>query len=97
VLFFQVFTDGGEQLISRAWLVDPLRTQVSAATPTDDSTEPWNGEFYASFGGDGDTRSWAEAVEYGFLSAGGGEWHTNTLALLNPNDRVWVKPLATAL
>jgi hypothetical protein len=74
VLFFQVFTHGTEQLISRAWLLDPVRTQVNAATPADDSNEPWNGEFYACFG-HGGTRSWLEAVKYGFISAGGGEWY----------------------
>lgn len=90
VLFFRVFTDGSQQFMSRAWLVDPVHTQSSAATSANNSIEPWNGEFYASFG-EGNSRSWAEAVEYGFLSAGGGEWYTNTLALLSPNDRVWVK------
>jgi hypothetical protein len=90
VLFFQVFTHGTEQLISRAWLLDPVRTQVNAATPADDSNEPWNGEFYACFG-HGGSRSWSEALKYSFISAGGGEWYSNTLALLNPGDRVWVK------
>jgi hypothetical protein len=56
VLCFQVFTSGTEQLISRAWLLDPVRTQVIAATPVDGPNEPWNGEFYCSFG-EGDTRS----------------------------------------
>jgi hypothetical protein len=77
-------------LFFRAWLLDPVRTQVNAATPTADANEPWNGEFYACFG-HGERRSWAEAVKYGFISAGGGEWYSNTLALLNPGDRVWVK------
>ena len=31
VLFFQVFAHGAEQLLSRTWLLDPVRTQVSAA------------------------------------------------------------------
>jgi len=26
-----------------------------------------------------------------FISAGGGEWYSNTLSLLSPGDRVWVK------
>jgi hypothetical protein len=48
-----------------------------------------NGEHYVSFGGEG--RSWEEAVKYGFISAGGGTWFTNTLKLLKPGDRIWVK------
>ena len=90
VLCFQVFTHGAEQLLSRAWLLDPVLTQVSIATPIDSPSEPWNGEFYSSFGHD-ETRSWLDAVEYGFISAGGGAWYSRTLQLLNPEDRVWVK------
>jgi hypothetical protein len=91
VLFFQVFAHGVEQLISRAWLLDPVATQVNAASPSTDSNEPWNGEFYACYGHSADDRPWEEAVKYGFISAGGGEWYSNTLELLSPNDRVWVK------
>ena len=90
VLCFQVFTHGTEQLLSRAWLLDPVRTQVSAAAGSDGPSEPWNGEFYSNFG-HGENRSWADAVQYGFISAGGGAWYTRTLQLLNPGDRVWVK------
>jgi len=94
VLCFQVFGIGDQQLLSRSWLLDPVHTQVSAAAaPSARSareSEPWNGEFYASFG-QGATRSWNEARRYGFISAGGGSWYSNTLKLLNVGDRVWVK------
>jgi hypothetical protein len=91
VLCFQIFSIGDQQLLSRSWLLDPVQTQVSAATPrTAREREPWNGEFYASFG-HGMGRSWDEARKYGFLSAGGGAWYSNTLKLLNVGDRVWVK------
>lgn len=90
VLGFQVFECGTEKLLSRAWLRDPAESQaaISATTPRSLS-EPWNGEYYVSFGGEG--RSWKEAVEYGFISAGGGAWYSNTLKLLKPGDRVWVR------
>lgn len=94
VLCFQVFTHGEQQLLSRSWLLDPVQTQVSAAaaprTRGVRESEPWNGEFYASFG-HGLGRDWSEAVKYGFISAGGGAWYSNTLNLLAPGDRVWVK------
>ncbi len=91
VLCFQVFQNGAEQLLSRAWLLDPVEAQVNAAAATHgEAKESWNGEFYASFG-DGLSRSWAEAVRYGFVCAGGGAWYSNTLNLLNPGDRIWVK------
>lgn len=92
VLCFQVFGLGDQQLLSRSWLLDPAHTQVSAATsPTKErEKEPWNGEFYASFGHNNE-RHWQDAVQYGFISAGGGAWYSNTLNLLNDGDRVWVK------
>ncbi len=89
VLRFQVFTHGTEQLLSRAWLLDPLQTQVSAALSPSRQSEPWNGEFYCSFGV-GDGRSWDDAVKFSFISGGGGVWYSRTLLLLNSGDRVWV-------
>ncbi len=91
VLCFQVFANGAEQLISRTWLFDPVLTQVSAIAKPDGPKEPWNGEFYHSFGTYFGERSWEDAVEYGFICAGGGAWYSRTLALLAPGDRVWVK------
>ena len=91
VVFFQVFQHGAEQLLSRAWLIDPSLTQANvAATPKtgDDKREPWNGEYYVSFGGD---CTWEEARTYGFISAGGGSWYSQTLKMLAAGDRVWVK------
>lgn len=90
ILCFQVFTNGTEQFLSRAWLLDPVRTQVSAAITPDGPNEPWNGEFYCSYG-DSESRSWADAVSFGFICGGGGAWYSRTLQLLNPGDRVWVK------
>ncbi len=89
VLCFQVFTHGSEQLISRAWLLDPLHSDGSTAATPNGPNEPWNGEFYHSFGADG-TRSWTDAVQYGFICGGGAVWYSKTLQQLNPGDRVWV-------
>lgn len=90
MLCFQVFQNGAEQLLSRAWLLDPAQTQSNTVNPPHQPTEPWNGEFYVSFGEVGE-RSWAEAVKYGFICAGGGVWYTRTFTLLSPGDRIWVK------
>lgn len=94
VLYFQVFSDGEQKLLSRAWLIDPGETQASAASSTKSKAEkvPWNGEYYVSFGDSGpvSTRSWADAMRYGFISGGGGSWYSQTLRLLSPGDRVWV-------
>ena len=36
-------------------------------------------------------RSWDDARKYGFISGGGGSWYSQTLKVLSPGDRVWVK------
>jgi hypothetical protein len=90
VLCFQVFSLGGDQLLSRTWLRDPTETQVNASTSPSEPGEPWNGEFYCSFG-QGPDRSWEDAVEFGFICAGGARWYSRTLGLLDVDSRVWVK------
>jgi hypothetical protein len=90
-IFFQVFQHGEDKLLSRAWLIDPGETQVNASkTKGNSEKERWNGEYYVSLG-DEKSRSWEEARRYGFISAGGGSWYSQTLKLLSPDDRVWVK------
>ena len=87
ILFFQVFQCGEQRIISRAW----FREDVEDVIPSKTSTKnPWNGEYYVSFGIDDEFRNWEDAVQYGFVSAGGGEWYSNTLGMLSPGDRVWV-------
>lgn len=73
VVFFRAFSDGDREYLTRAWFIDP--TDVSAVT-TAKVAEDWNGEFYVSFGNDS-RRNWADAVKYGFVSAGGGSWYSN--------------------
>jgi hypothetical protein len=90
VLCFQVFTHGTEQLLSRTWLLDPVQAQVSAAATAVGPSEPWNGEFYCNFGVGEGTRSWEDAVQYGFVCGGGGSFYSKTLHLLNSGDRVWI-------
>ena len=93
VLCFQVFEHKNGQLLGRTWLLDPAETQVHASEHvTSSDKEPWNGEFYCSFG-EGMSRRWEEAVEYGFFCAGGGSWYSNTLRLLQPGARIWVKAI----
>ena len=89
VLFFQVFQHGPDRLLSRAWLIDPGETQANVATAKQRTheREPWNGEYYVSFGG---KCTWSDARKYGFISAGGGSWYSQTLRMLSPGDRVWV-------
>jgi len=52
-------------------------------------TQPWNGrDFYVAFG-ENERRSWDDAAELGFVSAGGGEWYSRTLKQLEPGHRIF--------
>lgn len=91
VMCFQVFDTGDGQLLSRAWLLDPVETQLAASSSSKTAVkEPWNGEYYVSFG-DPEERDWEEARRFGFISAGGGSWYSGTLNLLKEGARIWVK------
>lgn len=55
-----------------------------------EAAEPWNGrDWYVSFQNDA-TRSWEDAVRYGFVSAGGGEYWTAQLDRLPVGARIFV-------
>jgi hypothetical protein len=88
-VFFNVFRDGDNKYISRAWLINPAETQEHANLPKGAESQPWNGEYYVSFGHKMG-RDWEDARKYGFISAGGGGWYSKTLNLLKKGDRVWV-------
>lgn len=87
-VFFQVFQDGNNQYLSRAWMIDPVETEEHAVNTRQKGD--WNGEFYSSFGAGPRSRSWDDAASQGFISAGGGRWYSKTLFMLKPGDRVWV-------
>lgn len=87
-VFFSVFRDGENQYLSRSWMIDPVETEEHAVNTRQKGE--WNGEFYASFGAGPGGRSWDDAVNHGFISAGGGRWYSKTLFMLKPGDRVWV-------
>ena len=82
-VFFKFFQDGDAEYLSRSWLVEPSNEDATTQKPN-----RWNGEFYASFGF---SQAVVEAgVRYGFFVAGGGDWFTKSMDLLNVGDRVWV-------
>jgi protein-tyrosine-phosphatase len=88
-VFFNLFRDGETRYLSRAWLIDPAETQEHANLAKAGDTEPWNGEYYVSFGHNMG-RHWEDARKYGFIGAGGGRWYSKTLSQLSKGDRVWV-------
>ena len=91
-VFFQVFKDGESEYITRTWLRDPQEIQsvASSARGGRAKREPWNGrDFYVAFGED-HRRTWADAIEYGFVSAGGGRRYSGKLDSLFEGARVFV-------
>jgi hypothetical protein len=91
VVFFQYFKEGQGEYLSRTWLIDPIQVEQQASKNVKfHNKEPWNGtDYYVSFG-EGPTRTWDDAVKYGFISAGGGRWYSNTLSQLQPGGRIFV-------
>ena len=90
-VYFQYFKDGQGEYLSRTWLIDPVQAEVqSSKLSRTGGKELWNGtDYYVSFG-EGSRRKWEDAVKFGFVSAGGGKWYSNTLSLLYPGARIFV-------
>jgi hypothetical protein len=91
VVFFRYFADEGREYIARSWLLDPSTVEARAhGAPPRKQKAPWNGQdFYVSFGNDAQ-REWEDARKYGFVSAGGGKWFSQSLNNLFPGARVFV-------
>ncbi len=90
-VFFQYFKDGAGEYLSRSWLIDPVEVEKQASkTVKSRNRASWNGtDYYVSFG-EGPARHWEDAVKYGFISAGGAKWFSNTLFQLHPGARLFV-------
>ena len=87
-VFFKFFKDNENEYLSRAWLIEPEQAEAKIAEKR--QKLPWNGEHYVSFGHKNGGRNWEDARKYGFISAGGGEWYTRTLNILEPGGRIWI-------
>jgi hypothetical protein len=82
---FNYYQDDGREFIGRTWLIDPQETPEAPG-----KRESWNGQdYYVSFG-ESKHRSWKDAREYGFISAGQGKWYSRTLGQLSAGDRIFV-------
>jgi hypothetical protein len=86
--FFHFFKEGDGEFLTRAWLIQPEAAEEKVKETREKI--PWNGEFYVSFGHSDKGRHWEDARKYGFISAGGGEWYSRTLGILEPGGRIWV-------
>lgn len=89
-MFFRYFEEGGNEYLTRTWLIDPdqVEAQASKAAPAR-GKEPWNGrDFYVAIG-EGVHRNWEDCRKYGFVSAGGGRRYTSPLEQLAPGARIF--------
>lgn len=88
-VFFSYLEDEDRRYLARSWLVsgDDAGTPKTAS-PERSKRAQWNGvDWYVSFGGN---RDWADARRYGFVSAGGGKFYSQTLRSLPVGARIWV-------
>ena len=87
VVYFRFFKDGNNEYLSRVWLIDPGEAEVKIVEKR--GQEPWNGEYYVSYG-EYEERRWKDAQKYGYIAAGGGSWYSRTLDILEIGGRIWV-------
>lgn len=85
ILFFNVYDCNGQQMLGRTWFGDDVEDREL------NSNDPkiWNGYVYAAYGSGDNTRTWNDARKYGFISAGGGSWYSNSLKKLKINDKLF--------
>ncbi len=89
-VFFTYLEDEGRRYLARSWLTKQSRAEVAVPTRSTAKKAEWNGlDWFVTFG-DGDHRSWEDAREHGFISAGGGEWYSRTLRALPTGARIFV-------
>ena len=91
-VFFRYFKDGKNEYLARTWLIDPnqVEAQTGKSASNRGGKQAWNGrDWYVSLGV-GEKRTWEDCLRYGFVSAGGGRWYSNTLQLLMPGARAFV-------
>ena len=87
VALFRTFEDEGKQYLTRAWLADSEEVHAEQRGPGIES-RTWNGEFYVNFE-EGEHRSWNDARDYGFVSAGGGPRFQSFMERLQAGSVIW--------
>lgn len=85
VIFFNFFKIGDEELLGRAWLMDPEKVQEKAEAR---KQLPWLGYWYVN-AGEGVHRNWDDNVLYGYLGAGQGNQYSRGLKKLEIGDKIF--------
>ena len=84
-IFFTFFSDAGNEFLGRSWLANP---EAVASETRLRRQPPWTGYWYVNID-EGESRSWADWKEYGFLSAGGGRKYSDQLQRLPVGAKVF--------
>jgi len=82
-VFFSFFKIETEELIGRAWLMDPEELQNRI-----DTRSPWSG-FWSFNIGEGIHRNWDDCRRYGYVGAGQGKRYMATIQNLKKGDKVF--------
>ena len=91
-VFFRFFKEKGSEYLSRSWLIDPNEViEKSSKSKSQNKSEAWNGkDFVVNIDMDNEgTSTWIDSQKYGFISAGGGKWYSNSLKQLFVGARVF--------
>jgi len=84
VIFFNFFKYGEEEILGRAWLMDPEVIQVK----TEKRKPPWTGYWFVNIG-EGPHRNWDDNKRYGYTSAGQGIVYSRPLQHLNTGNKIF--------
>ena len=84
ILFFNVYECNGEKIIGRTW----FGKDIEIIDRKEQELKLWNKYAYVVFGSG--ERKWKDALQYGFISAGGGLWYSQTLNKLDVGDKILV-------
>jgi hypothetical protein len=91
-VFFRFFKDNNSEYLSRSWLIDPTEVvEKSSKSKFQGKSESWNGkDFVVNIDVDeAGISTWIDSQKYGFVSAGGGKWYSNSLKQLFVGARVF--------
>ena len=87
-VFFKYIEDDDRRYLARSWFATSVDALAATKAKSMSKRAPWNGvDWYVSFGGD---RSWEDARQFGFVSAGGGKFYSQTIRALPEGARIWV-------
>lgn len=85
VIFFMFFRTEAEELVGRAWLMDPEEVQERSEARIQ---PPWSGFWFFNVG-EGIHRNWDDCRSYQYIGAGQGKIYSNALKKLKTGDRIF--------